>query len=818
MYSISEICGIINCSQKEIASSDTMINQLLIDTRSGSFTKQSLFFALKGEKSDGHLFLSSSYEQGIRNFVISQYPPAFQFPKDCNILVVADTLQALQQLASYHRQKFSYPVLAITGSNGKTIVKEWLAELLHLEFKIIKSPKSFNSQIGVPLSVWEMSDHFDLAIFEAGISQKNEMAKLEKIIKPNIGIITNIGSAHEEGFESIEEKLLEKFQLFQDVNLLIYSADQTLVANTVENLFPKNKRLSWSCTLQQHADIQFEQINPSFSNWRVSFSGDSFEFECPFRDAASKENLFHCIALLLVLKISNVAIKEGLNRLKPIESRLEIKEGKFGSIIIDDTYNNDLAGLKVALEYLISFGIRDKKTVILSALAQLANPSETYSHIAHLLKQYGIDGVYLIGTDFKNFEHLFATNTYFFQSTDEFLERIDVKSFADSMILVKGGRVYSFEKVVQRLTNQLHSTRLEIDLEALVHNYNYFKSLLKPETKLMAMVKASAYGSGAREVARVLQHHNVDYLAVAYADEGVTLRQNGITIPIMVMNTTEENFEQLVSWNLEPEIYSISYFQSIIAFTASNNVKLNAHLNLDTGMHRLGFMPEDDEALTHILRSQRTINIKSIYTHLAASEDPSFDAFSLEQLELFMKWANKIAEILPEKPLLHALNSSGISRFQKYQLDMVRLGIGLYGIGNDVQTQLKLQPVASLKTRITQIKKVKKGASVGYGRIGKVENDKVIAIVSIGYADGYNRLFSNGAGGMMVNKQFAPTIGNVCMDMTMLDITHIEAKEGDQVEVFGSQQSIIELAESLNLIPYEVLTNINNRVNRTFRF
>lgn len=818
MYNISKISEIVNCNRKEIAKPDTTITQLLIDTRVGNFSDEALFFALKGEKSDGHLYLSAAYEKGIRNFVVSYLPPDFLFPSDCNILEVSDTLQALQMLASFHRQKFSYPVIGITGSNGKTIVKEWLTELLHSHFKIVKSPKSFNSQIGVPLSVWEMSEHFDLAIFEAGISQKAEMTKLESILKPTIGIITNIGTAHEEGFGSIEEKVYEKLQLFKNTELLIYSVDQVLVAKTVEELFPKTKRLSWSNNEQSQADIQFHLVNQSLSLWRVNYNGESFEFECPFKDAASKENLFHCISLLLALKISHQSIVNSIRALKPIESRLEIKEGKFGSIIIDDTYNNDLAGLKVALDYLISFGIRDKKTVILSTLAQLANPTETYSYIAKLLDQYKIDDVYLIGDDFKKCENLFNLNAQFFESTDAFLAQIKVNSFADSMILVKGGRVFSFEKIVQRLTNQIHSTRLEIDLEALVHNYNYFKSLLKPSTKMMVMVKASAYGSGSREVARVLQHHNVDYLSVAYADEGVALRQNGINTPIMVMNTTEENFEQLLTWNLEPEIYSISYLSSILTFLANKNAQLNAHLNLDTGMHRLGFMPEDDKILSQILQSQSRIKIKSIYTHLAASDDPVFDKFSLEQLEHFKKWATKIVKLLPEKPLLHALNSSGISRFTEYQLDMVRLGIGLYGIANDDETQDRLQTVASLKTKITQTKKVKKGGSVGYGRMGKVEADKIIAVVSIGYADGYSRLFSNGAGGMIVNKQFAPTIGNVCMDMTMLDITNIDAHEGDEVEVFGLLQSIKKMADSLNIIPYEMLTNINNRVKRTFHF
>ncbi|MFC2186664.1 bifunctional UDP-N-acetylmuramoyl-tripeptide:D-alanyl-D-alanine ligase/alanine racemase [Fulvivirgaceae bacterium LMO-SS25] len=818
MYNISEISEIVNCNRKEIAKPDTTINQLLIDTRVGNFSDESLFFALKGEKSDGHLYLSAAYEKGIRNFVVSYYPPDFLFPSDCNILEVSDTLQALQMLASSHRQKFSYPVIGITGSNGKTIVKEWLTELLQSHFKIVKSPKSFNSQIGVPLSVWEMSEHFDLAIFEAGISQKAEMTKLESILKPTIGIITNIGTAHEEGFRSVEDKLNEKLQLFRNSGLLIYSTDQMLVSKTVEELFPKTKRLSWSKNEKGHADIKFHLVNQSLSLWRVNYNAASFEFECPFRDVSSKENLFHCISLLLVLKISHQSIVNGIRALKPIESRLEIKEGKFGSIIIDDTYNNDLAGLKVALDYLISFGIRDKKTVILSALAQLANPTETYSYIAKLLEQYKIDDVYLIGDDFKKYENLYNLNVQFFESTDAFLAQIKVKSFTDSMILVKGGRVFSFEKIVQRLTNQIHSTRLEIDLEALVHNYNYFKSLLKPSTKMMVMVKASAYGSGSREVARVLQHHNVDYLSVAYADEGVALRQNGISTPIMVMNTTEENFEQLLTWNLEPEVYSISYLSSILTFLANKNTQLNAHLNLDTGMHRLGFMHEDDKILSQILQSQSRIKIKSIYTHLAASDDPEFDKFSLEQLEHFKKWATKIVKLLPEKPLLHALNSSGISRFTEYQLDMVRLGIGLYGIANDDETQDRLHTVASLKTKITQTKKVKKGGSVGYGRMGKVETDKIIAIVSIGYADGYSRLFSNGAGGMIVNKQFAPTIGNVCMDMTMLDITNIDAHEGDEVEVFGLLQSIKKMADSLNIIPYEMLTNINNRVKRTFHF
>jgi len=818
MYTISEIAKVIACNKVSIANPNTIIKHLLTDTRVGGNLDGTLFFALKGEKSDGHLYLEKAYKNGIRNFVVSQYPPAFQFPEDCNVLEATNTLNALQDLTANHRKKFSYPIIAITGSNGKTIVKEWLSELLQKQYSIVKSPKSFNSQIGVPLSVWEMTENFELAIFEAGISKRNEMEKLEAVIQPTIGIFTNIGTAHEEGFKSANEKLTEKLSLFKNAELLIYSADQPLIAESIEKELPNIKKISWSCNSQNKANIQFDLANQSAISWRATFEGESFEFDNPFRDAASKENLMHCIATLLALHVSPQAIIQGLSSLKTIESRLEIKEGKFGSILIDDTYNNDFAGLRVALDYLISFGIRDKKILILSSLAQLSNPLETYSQIAQLLLKYQIDKIYLIGNEIGKFKQVFPKHAHVFESTDSFLSQIDEKAFSDAMILVKGGRVFSFEKIVQRLTNQIHSTRLEINLEALVHNFNYYKSLVKPSTKIMVMVKASAYGSGAREVAKVLQHHNVDYLAVAYADEGVSLRQNGITKPIMVMNTTDENFEQLLSWNLEPEIYSIAYFKSLLAFLNSKKAQLNAHLNLDTGMHRLGFMKEETEILIQLLQSQKSVKIESIYTHLAAAEDPAFDEFSLEQLEVFINWAKQITDILPTKPLLHALNTSGIKRFANYQLDMVRLGIGLYGIANDDSTYNKLRTVASLKTKITQIKNVRKGGTIGYGRAGKVESDKKIAIVAIGYADGFNRIFSNGVGGMIINKQYAPTIGKICMDMTMLDITNIEAEVGDQVEVYGEQLQIKKIAQNLNIIPYELLTNISDRVKRTFFF
>ena len=818
MYKITDISKTLNCKSTEFARPKTIIKHLLIDTRTGNVSEESLFFALKGEKSDGHVYLKPAYNLGVRNFVVSFIPQDFKFPNDCNVLVADNTLHALQKLAAYHRQSFSYPVIAITGSNGKTIVKELLAELLNKYFKIVKSPKSFNSQIGVPLSVWEMTKNFDLAIFEAGISLPGEMEKIEEIIQPTIGIFTNIGTAHEEGFESIEEKLKEKLRLFKGAELLIYSSDQPMVAQRIENELPKNRRFSWSCFSQKDPNVLFELINPKTSQWRASFGAESFEFENPFRDLASRENLFQCIATLLALKISPKDIIKSLTALKPIESRLEIKEGKYGSIIIDDTYNNDLAGLKVAIDYLISFGLRDKKIVILSAMAQLANPLETYSKIAQLLTQYQIDEIHLVGKETYQFKNVLPEKINFYESTESFLSKVKEKSFADSMILIKGGRVFSFEKIVHRLTNQIHSTRLEIDLEALVHNFNFYKSLLKPTTKIMVMVKASAYGSGAREVAKVMQHHNVDYLAVAYSSEGIALRQNGITKPIMVLNSLEENFEQLLQWNLEPEIYSISYLKTLLAFLLKNNAQLNAHLNLDTGMHRLGFMPEDHPELSQLLELQKQIKIKSIYTHLVASENPIFDEFSISQLSTFYNWAQKLSKNFAEKPLLHALNTSGISRFQQFQFDMVRLGIGLHGIANDEAIQHKLLPVASLKTQITQIKKVAKGNTIGYGRMGKVDEDKTIAIVSIGYADGYSRMFSNGVGGMMVGRQYAPTIGNVCMDMTMLDITHIEAQEGDQVEVFGKQQNLIDLAKNLNIIPYELLTNVNDRVKRTFFF
>ncbi len=805
MITFQDLSGITNGIVIQLALNRT-INQLIIDSRKAVTKEDSLFFAIKGDRHDGHLFISNLYEFGMRQFVIEQEINVEHFPQG-NFLKVASSVEALQNIAAYHRSQFQIPVIGVTGSNGKTIIKEWLYQLLSKDKKVVKNPGSYNSQIGVPLSVWQIEPHHEIGIFEAGISKVGEMERLSTIIQPTIGVFTNIGTAHDEGFVNQMQKIEEKSKLFFNSEIVIVSASYPEVINILRE---KNiPLLVWG------SKGNIELVHAAYTvslKWKDRNLTNSFRL--PFDDAASRENVIHCIVLLLYLGFDQPAIQDRLDHLKAVPMRLQMKQGINNCQLIDDTYNNDLGGLQISIDFLTGQH-RKKKTLIISDILQSGlEEIELVQRINQLAIKGGIS--YLIGVGpilFKH-QHVISIPAIFFSTTSELLKEIDWDHFQNEVVLVKGARVFQFEKIVNQLQRKIHGTVMEIDLNAMVHNLNYIKSSLNTTTKLMVMVKAFAYGSGSVEVASLLQYHKVDYLGVAYADEGVDLRKNQISLPIMVMNPSEDSFEALLDHTLQPEIYSFKILNSLVGFLAGRSCTI--HLKLDTGMHRLGFEETEIDSLIRILATHPNINIASIFSHLAGADEPEHDEFTQEQANAFLRMAKTIKTELKINPLLHLLNSPGILRHKEMQLNMVRLGIGLYGVNPTSQSDSNLKPVASLKTIISQIKKVKTGSTVGYGRKGKVKQDTVVATIAIGYADGFSRAFSQGKGVVIINGQKAPVLGNVCMDMTMIDITGIDAKEGDEVIVFGKGLSIQEVAQQINTIPYEILTSTSERVKRVF--
>lgn len=787
---------------------DRKVMTMVTDSRKPIVSQGSVFFALHGERHDGHKYISDLYALGIRQFVVEKEVELKSF-SEANFLMVKSVLTALQAIAAAHRKDYAIPVIGITGSNGKTIIKEWLYQLLLPDQSIVKNPGSYNSQVGVPLSVWVMQPHHQLGIFEAGISQPSEMEKLEHIIQPTIGVFTNIGTAHDEGFENQKQKIEEKLRLFKKVKTLIYCADHLELHEVIsQHHLPV---LSWGNSLDAKIKIQV-----SGSGYQVSYNQLSFSLQLPFGDKASIENCFHCLAIMLHLGYQPTIIQERIQHLKSVPMRLELKQGINHCQVIDDTYNNDLAGLKISLDFLNSLQ-KKKKTLILSDVFQSGLATgELIESINALISQSGLSHFIGIGTLLHSHQNDFHLNakTEFYLSTEEFLKRIQIVNFESELILVKGARTFQFEKIVQLLQRKIHGTVMEIDLNKMVHNLNFFKSKLKLGVKLMAMVKAFAYGSGSEEVANLLQYHKVDYLGVAYADEGVELRKNNISLPIMVMNPAEENFQSLLAHCLEPVMYNLKMLRAFSQFVDEKPATI--HIEVDTGMHRLGFDESDLPEIISILKKNPFISIASVFSHLAGADEAGHDGFSQEQFDRYQKFYNTLTDALPAKPLRHILNSPGILRFPDFQMDMVRLGIGLYGVNPTEENVDQLQPVATLKTIISQIKKIKKGETIGYGRKGKAESEISLATLAIGYADGFSRSFSKGKGFVSIKCKKAPVVGNVCMDMTMVDVSGIDAREGDEVIVFGNELPIHEVAARINTIPYEILTNTSERVKRVF--
>lgn len=823
-YSVSQIASIISGNLIRKNESFDHPTYLSLDSRKIIYPSESLFWVLQTRHQDAHQFIAGLYENGVRNFVIEEKNFPVELYPSANFIWCKNGLNALQKLAQYHRKQFAVETLSITGSNGKTIVKEWLNHLLEKDYNIVRSPRSYNSQIGVPLSVLLMRPEHQLGIFEAGISLPNEMNRLSEIIRPTLGILTNIGKAHDEGFANRIEKIQEKLRLFKHVRQLIYPGDDDRIQKEVKKfaaLHPQIKLLSWGVAPENAVRVLVVKNNNNDSIIKLHFQHKEFKIKMPFRDDAAIENAITCFCVLAALGKLKSEILKLFASLFPIAMRLELKMGLNHNTLINDSYSNDLHSLNVAFHLLNQQKQHATHTVILSDIPQSGlNLKKLYREVANLCVKNNVDKFFGVGPDISAHQDLFKfiPETHFFSSTEELLRSQLYLHLKDEAILLKGARSFAFEKICQALEQKVHQTVLSIQLNHLIQNLKAYRQQLKPSTKIMVMVKAFSYGSGSYEIASALSAHRVSYLAVAYADEGVELRKAGITLPIMVMNVDASAFEALVHYSLEPEIFSFGLLQSFSKFLQQNNISsYPIHLKIDTGMHRLGFVEEEIKELCNVLNAKSIFKIKSVFSHLAASDEKNQRAFTLKQYREFKKICEAIASGIGYSFIRHISNTAAISTLPELQMDMVRLGIGLYGVDSNPAMQKKLVNVSTLTTTISQIKTVKSGDSIGYGRKGKVFRESKIATVRIGYADGYSRMFSNGVGKMLVKNKLAPVIGNVCMDMTMIDITGIkDVREGDEVIVFGPGLPVQQLAKWIHTIPYEILTSISQRVKRIY--
>ena len=799
---------------KVLGDPERLVRHLATDSRSLPGVEHVLFIAIRGERHDGNDYISDLYNRGVRSFLTDREPDLAGM-EEASFCIVEDALNALQQLAGERRKAFSGKVVGITGSNGKTIVKEWISQMLQHEMRVVRSPRSYNSQLGVPLSLWQLSDRYNIAVIEAGISLPGEMEKLAKMIDPDIGILTNMGPAHRENFRSDGEKLTEKLQLFRNCSKLIYRADIEVDGKSIDPYLGglNAEKISWSLSGEAVYTWQILEQGQERLVLGLTAGGEQHRFSLPFTDDASVENMIHAITLLAELGIGYSRIDQLLQKLEPVEMRLETLKGIHNSTLVNDVYNSDLAGLGVALDVLIQQRRHSQKAVILSDLYQSGLEDEPlYAEVAALLKFKNIDRLYCIGSNISGQQHQFPAETQFFSDTEAFLEAFDPREIENSAVLIKGARRFHFEDITRQLQLQFHKTVLEINITEMVRNLNYYRSLLDPSTKIMVMVKALSYGAGSHEIAEFLQHEKIDYLAVAFPDEGVRLRKSGVQLPVMVMNTDLNDYRKLLGHQLEPEIYSREGLERFLKECRYMGLSEQpVHIKLDTGMHRLGFEPADVAWLCSQLTAGE-IKVKSLFTHLAGSDDASLDAFTKQQVEELVQMAGPIKAVAGPDVMLHALNSSGIERFPELQLNMVRIGIGLYGQGGSK----RLEPVSTFKTIISQIREVGPGETIGYGRSGVVQRQSKIATIPVGYADGINRHLGNGNYAFFLNGGYAPTIGHVCMDMTMLDITDIDATVGDPVELFGRNCPVSAMADRLGTIVYEVLTSIPERVKRVY--
>lgn len=800
-----------------------VFTSLLTDSRQLASPDNTLFFAIKTARNDGHRYIAELVEKGVKCFVVSKLPEDIDTAvPGRGFVILPNPMQALQLLASYHRQRFSFPVVGITGSNGKTVVKEWVYQLLSEHFAVVRSPKSYNSQIGVPLSVWQMDASHQYAVFEAGISEPGEMELLKNIIRPDVGLFTNLGPAHSENFINQEQKAGEKLKLFVNVETLVYCLDHAAIQAAVikSQLFQRIKLFTWS--KKQQADLQIVSISKIERKTIISgiYQSNTLSIEIPFTDDASVENAIHCWSLLLLLGLPHALIADGMPRLNAVAMRLELKEGINNCTLINDTYNSDFQSLSIALDFLNQQKQHRGKTLILSDIFESGvAEDELYRQIAALIEGKGVNRLIGIGPAISRQAALFQCQKQFFVSTSAFIDQFLPLNFQHQTILLKGARAFGFERISQLLQQKAHETVLEINLNGLIANLNYYRSKLHPDVKIMLMVKAFGYGSGSFEIASALQFHQVDYLAVAYADEGVELRKAGIQVPIMVMSPDEHSFDTMLVNKLEPEIFSFRTLQLLIEAMARQPEHGNMvpiHLKFDTGMRRLGFEANDVVELVHVLKKHPALFVKSVFSHLAASDKPEHDAFTNIQIATFIEICGQLKELIGYNFDRHMLNSAGINRFSEAHFEMVRLGIGLYGVNTTDNDAHKLSNVAALKTIVSQLKTVKAGQSIGYNRSSFVQRDSLIGVIPIGYADGFPRALSNGIGSVFIKGTAVPVIGDVCMDMCMIDVTDVHVQEGDEVIVFDHQHSVSDLARAAGTIPYEILTRISRRVKRVY--
>ncbi len=806
---------------KVIGNTKQLISEIITDSRTLVSSDKTIFFALKSSRNDGHLYIETLIKKGILNFVISEYKKTYSKFKNANFIIVADTFDALHKLAKYHRNMFNSELVSIIGSNGKTIVKEWLYQLLHEDFKIVRSPKSYNSQLGVPLSLCLLDNKYDLGIIEAGISEIGEMEKLENIISPDIVIFTSLGQAHQENFSDLKEKAFEKLKMISHAKTLIYSSDYWEIESILmkNEIFSDKNVFSWSLK-NRSSDVYVETIikKDNSSEITVFHKDKKYTYSIPFIDEASIKNSISCISYLICKNFIKESILEKFSQLEPIEMRVEQKKGINNCTLVNDFYNSDIVSVKIAIDLLKNISKKLSPTIILSDIIQSGTSyKELYKSISNFIITNKIKKFIGIGKSLKKHKQVFEKilMSEFYDTTEDFLKQDLRKKFKNEIILLKGARSFKFEKISEILEHKKHQTVLEINLEAVRHNFNYYKSLISPETKTMVMVKALSYGSGTHEIASLLQHHGVNYLGVAFADEGVKLRKAGITKRIMVMNPDENSISNIIDYRLEPEIYNFKILNAFLnKLKDYSGTKLPIHIKIDTGMKRLGFCDFEIDELITLLKNTDLIYVKSVFSHLAAADEAEHDSFTKNQIEKYKEISNKFEHKLSYTFIKHIANTSGIERFPNAIFNMVRIGIGLYGFSANNST--KLMNVSTLKTRILQIKKVKKGESVGYGRKWIAKKDSKIAIIPIGYADGMSRQLSNGVGVVLINGKKSFIIGNVCMDMCMIDISHIYAKEDDEVIIFGDENPASDIAKKLNTIPYEIISGISERVKRVY--
>lgn len=826
-----EITRLLRPAEAQIVQKDAEIEHLLTDSRKISDETHSLFFAIPTKHNTGCRYVDELYQRGVRNFVVpndvnESYRVLFQHCSEANFWYVKNVVWALQQIAAGHRRQFQIPVVGITGSNGKTVVKDWIVQMLSGTCKTVSSPRSYNSQIGVPLSVWQMDEADELAVFEAGISEAGEMEALRNVIDPTIGIFTNIGQAHDENFLTREQKIAEKLQLFTHCEALIYCTDHKEIHSVLseKESFREVHRYTWGRGAEN--DVQLLDIVPSphTTTLTICHAGKECNIAIPFSDRASVENALHCITLMFYLGLDSADIARRCLALTSVAMRLEMNEAINDCLLINDSYSLDLNSLSIALDYILHERQYASKTLIMSDILQSGlSEQDLYAQASALIAQHGITRFIGIGSALIRNKALFERyNPTFYATTEDFIRQHNFDDFRNATILLKGARLFHFEDIARLLQRKSHQTIMEVNLDNLISNLNYYRSLLRPTTKLMAMVKASSYGAGKVEVASALQYNHVDYLTVAYTDEGVDLRRNGIMVPIMVMNPEEESFDDIIRYDLEPDIYSfriLEAFSNAVRMLGQDGVKkMPVHVEFDTGMHRLGFSGNDIQQIVERFSDPSCVlRMKSIFSHLACSEDAEMDDFTHLQIDRFVAWSGEVKQQMGDSSILcHILNSSGITRFTDYQFDMVRLGIGLYGIAPEPTVQSHLKPVSRLITRISQLKAIPKGDSVGYNRRWVAQRDSKIAIISIGYADGLNRHLGYENGRVLVKGKLVPIIGSICMDMCFLDVTDVDCKEGEEVVIFGDAELLQQISSAAETIPYEILTSVSPRVKRIY--